>query len=159
MPRPDRRRSLFIDPKEQLRLIRGMAVPPLVSLGLAVWGAAWLVAEVRELALAAGIPAPSSARFLLAGMAFVAAAGAFVVYRALVFSHRIAGPCQRMREALRAARAGARDQAIHLRQGDHLADLAEEVRATLAHFDRLVAEPASAQVTTAVETRKMAAVD
>jgi len=75
----------------------------------------------------ADLPLPSLPMVITSAVAFLALTTVAMLYNALRFSHRIAGPAHRIQLTLKEFMAGDHEVRARLRQDDHLQELAESV--------------------------------
>jgi hypothetical protein len=122
-----RRRLLVVNEPLQKRIILAVSLVP--TLGLAVSSvvvAAFcrrLLAEATENEVELTMLVP----LFFAILGFTLVSGAVVVFQALRFSHRIAGPAYRLVKSLERIRGGDISFRVSLRRGDHLTDVAAEL--------------------------------
>jgi len=80
-----------------------------------------------EAATERDVELPTLVPLFLAILGFTLAVAALVVFQALRFSHRIAGPAYRLVKSLERIRSGDISFRVNLRRGDHLSEVAAEL--------------------------------
>src|SRR5690606_1252387 len=121
------RRILLVNEPLQKRVI--LAVAALPTVGLAACGLL-VAAFCRDLLVEAterDVELPTLVPLFLAILGFTLAVAALVVFQALRFSHRIAGPAYRLVKSRERIRSGDICFRVILRRGDHLSEVAAEL--------------------------------
>lgn len=135
----NRRKKLIVLPEFQRRMIRQAAFWPLATLVIAstLVGVAWRLV-LQEVATTSTVI--ESLALLLGAFALLIGSAVFVIlYQAMLFSNRVAGPVYRIHKALEAVRAGNLDVRIKLREKDLLLETADEFNATIDVLAKRVA--------------------
>lgn len=149
----NRRKKLIVLPDLQLRMIRQAAFWPLATLVVAstLVGIAWRQV-LREAAELEG--QLTSLAWLLGAFALLVGSAVFVIlYQAMLFSNRVAGPVYRIHKALADVRAGDLAVRVHLREKDLLTETADELNSTLDVLaQRVVAAERGEPVKASVES-------
>ena len=134
----NRRKKLIVLPELQLRMIRQAAFWPLATLVIAstIVGIAWrqVLGEAAELE-----GQFHSLAWLLAAFALLVGSAVFVIlYQAMLFSNRVAGPVYQIHKALAAVREGDLCIRVKLRDKDLLTETADELNKTLQILEQRV---------------------
>ncbi len=132
----DRRRRILADRTLQGRLIFSLIWP--VGLCLAVTAALIGVfcSELSAQAEEAGVVLEGVMSLAWTVLAFMAVTAGMILYGSVKLSLRVAGPIQRLRATLRAARSGDLRVRAALRQGDFLDPVSSEVNALLEWMEQ-----------------------
>lgn len=135
-PRTDnRRRRILIDRPVQGRIILNMSWPPAVALGMTAVILGIFSKRLLEEALEAQIELPSLVPILWTIVAFLLVSVGYLLFSALKFSHRIAGPAYRLLRTLESARGGDLSARANLRSGDFLVDVADSLNEFLTQIE------------------------
>ncbi|MEZ5964386.1 MAG: hypothetical protein R3F56_11115 [Planctomycetota bacterium] len=122
-----RRRTLIVNEPLQKRIIVAVSLIPTIGLALATLIVAVFCRRLLGEALEQDVELPSLVPLFVSILGFTLAAGAVVVFQALRFSHRIAGPAYRLIRSMERVRSGDISFRVNLRRGDHLTEVAAEM--------------------------------
>lgn len=117
MENENRRRTIVVNQGSQKRIVVATTWAPVLCLLLT---AVLLGHYSSQASQESGI-----VPFLL--LAFLLISAALLVFNALSFSHRVAGPAHHFGKVLHAVRQGDLEARIHLRRGDFLTTVADEI--------------------------------
>jgi hypothetical protein len=120
------RRQLVVDRELQGRIVFASAWPSAVGLVLTSVLFAQFGRRLLLEAYEAGVSLPSVVPMMMTAIGFLVVSTGFVLFNALLVSHKVAGPMVRFRHTFAAVKAGDREARIRLRKGDYLVPLAEE---------------------------------
>lgn len=122
-----RRRTLIVNEPLQKRIIVAVSLIPTVGLALATLIVAVFCRRLLGEALEQDVDLPSLLPLFVSILGFTLAAGAVVVFQAMRFSQRIAGPAYRLIKSMERIRSGDISFRVNLRRGDHLTEVAAEM--------------------------------
>jgi hypothetical protein len=122
-----RRRTLIVNEQLQKRIIVAVSLIPTVGLAVSTLIVAVFCRRLLGEAMTQDVELPSLVPLFLAVLGFTLASGAVVVFQALRFSHRIAGPAYRLIKSMQRIRTGDVGFRVTLRRGDHLTEVATEL--------------------------------
>lgn len=122
-----RRRTLIVNEPLQKRIILAVSLIPTLGLAVSTLIVAVFCRRLLGEASAQEVELPSLVPLFLAVLGFTVASGAVVVFQALRFSNRIAGPAYRLVKSMERIRGGDIGFRVNLRRGDHLIDVATEM--------------------------------
>ncbi|MHC4850884.1 MAG: hypothetical protein ACYTKC_08780 [Planctomycetota bacterium] len=127
----NRRRQIVINKSLQSRIVFATAWAP----GLCLAGTALLLgvfcARLYSEALQADVSLPSILPVFMIAVAFMLVATAYMLFAALRFSHRIAGPMYNFGRTLKEFREGNIDARITLREHDYLEEVQDHINSFL----------------------------
>lgn len=127
----NRRRQIVINKALQSRIVFATAWAP----GLCLAGTSLLLgvfcARLYNEALQADVSLPSILPVFIIAVCFMLVATAYMLFSALRFSHRIAGPMYNVGKTLQRFRDGDIDARVILRQQDYLVEVQDHVNAFL----------------------------
>lgn len=126
-----RRRVLVVNEQLQKRIIVGISLIPTAGLAACTVIVAVFCRRLLGEATQQDVELPSLVPLFLSVLGFTLAAGAVVVFQALRFSHRIAGPAYRLIKSMERIRTGDISFRVNLRRGDHLTEVAAEMNSLL----------------------------
>jgi len=126
-PSERRRRTLIVNEPLQKRIIVAVSSIPTLGLAVSTLIVAVFCRRLLHEAMEQDIELPSLVPLFLAVLGFTLASGAVVVFQALRFSHRIAGPAYRLIQSMERVRTGDISFRVNLRRGDHLTEVAAEM--------------------------------
>ena len=155
MRNSNRRQTLVVDPRQQLRMLAGVALIP-AGIVLATGAVlAWVYLEADAQLAHASTEAPDLLMGILGAICFLFAAVAVQLLFGLRTSHRLFGPAHRITQTFEAVQQGKLDARIKLRDGDHLVELAERLNGFLAwletHPPQAANQPRAAETPHAVD--------
>lgn len=136
----NRRRILVVNEPLQKRIILGISLIPTFGLTACTLIVAVFCRRLLSEASVNDVDLPSLVPLFVSVLGFTLASGAVVVFQALRFSHRIAGPAYRLVRSMERMRSGDLAFRVNLRRGDHLTEVAAEMNRLL---DWLNANPPS----------------
>ncbi len=123
----NQRSRIIVNLPLQKRIIFSVSWPPLLCvMGTGIVFLAYAIRLGFE-AAESDANLPSLLPVLVSAMCFLVMATGLVLWNALRFSHKVAGPMYRIGKTLQAVRAGDPSVRARLRNGDHLEDLAQEI--------------------------------
>ena len=131
----ERRRTLVVNRELQQRIIFAVSLVPTIGLALACVIVAVFCRRLLGEAMRADAQLPSLVPLFLSLLGFVIVSAIVVVLQALRFSHRIAGPAYRLLKSMERLRSGDLAFRVHLRKGDHLVELADELNRVLDYLN------------------------
>lgn len=144
----NRRKKLLVLHQMQSRIIKSTTLFPLIALTILTITLTVFCRKLMTEAATEEVVLPSLEPFLATVICLTAAFAATILYVALRFSQRIAGPTYRITETLKQIREGDQDIRIRLRSGDYLDEIADELNATL---DWIAAESGSSPTSGSTE--------
>lgn len=127
----NQRKQVWIDAEAQRRLVWQMSWPWMVSMVAAIGVISFLAFRFMNEALAADLYLPTLAPLLIGFSVFTVVSTFLSLYWWVRVSHRIAGPSYRIRQTLKAVMEGRGETRAHLRRGDFLDEIAQDVNAFL----------------------------
>lgn len=127
----NRRKILVVNESMQRRIILAVALLPTIGLTAAAVIVAVFCRRLLGEASQAEAELPSLVPLFLSVLGFVVVCGVVVVHQALRFSHKIAGPVYRITRSMERIREGDIGFRVHLRRGDYLTEIAEELNLLL----------------------------
>ncbi len=128
----------------QSRIMRTTTSFPLIALALLTITSTVFALRSMSEAAEAEVVLPSLLPLIATIICLTAGFAITILYVALRFSQRIAGPTYRIVKALEAIQNGCTDERIQLRDGDFLEEIADELNRTL---DNLVHRQSAAPET------------
>lgn len=127
MSNHNRRQTLVVDPRQQLRMLTSVALLPAgIVLGTATVLALVYLEADKQLSQAM-IESPTLLMGILGAICFLFASVALQLLLGLRASHHIFGPAHRIARSLDAVMEGRLNTRIRLRKGDHMLDLAARI--------------------------------
>ncbi len=129
--RRNRRRQIIVNKPMQTRLVFTTSGPTAVCLAATGVVLALACKRLYDEALQVDVELPSLLLVFGVSAAFLVVASAYVLFSALMLSHRIAGPIYNMSKTMERFRGGDRDARVRLRKRDHLHEAAAEINTTL----------------------------
>ena len=127
----ERRRQIVVNKSLQSRIIFAAAWAP----GLCLAGTSLLLgvfcARLNNEALQADVALPSILPVFVISVSFMLVATAYMLFNALRFSHRIAGPMYNIGKTLQRFRDGDADSRVILRKHDYLSEMQDHVNGFL----------------------------
>ncbi len=154
----NRRKTILIEKRAQWRMVVEQAWPAALTMLITAFVMCFFVARVASEAMEASVELPSLPFVLVTAIAFVVLSIALILYCALRFSHRVAGPVYSIRRSLRAFQDGDTDARVSLRTDDFLTELTDDLNAVLDNAAEYAAEarrgePAADASTAHVESK------
>lgn len=125
--RDNRRRRLIVNKSLQSRIIFATAWAPGLCLAVTSLLLGIFCARLSNEALQADVELPSVVPIFITSVCFMLIATGYMLFGALKFSHRIAGPMYHINRVLREVQRGNAGSRIHLRKDDFLKELAADV--------------------------------
>jgi methyl-accepting chemotaxis protein len=122
-----RRRILIVNEPLQKRIILTVSLIPTIGLSVCTLIVAVFCRRLLGEATEHDVALPSLVPLFFAILGFTVASAAVVVFQALRFSHRIAGPAYRLVKSMERIRTGDISFRVNLRRGDHLTEVATEM--------------------------------
>lgn len=122
-----RRRTLIVNEPLQKRIIVAVSLIPTVGLAVSTMIVAIFCRRLLGEAMEQDVELPSLVPLFVAVLGFTLASAAVVVFQAMRFSHRIAGPAYRLIKSMERIRCGDVSFRVNLRRGDHLTEVASEM--------------------------------
>lgn len=165
----NRRKKLVILREMQNRIILRTTMFPLIGLAILTITLTVFCRRLMAEAATEEVILPSLEPLLAAVICLTAGFAVTILYVALHFSQRIAGPTYRITESLKEVQEqlnngledGKIDLRVKLRDGDFLEEIASELNVTLATFETVLrrsgAAVESAQASARTETREVEA--
>lgn len=126
-----RRKQIVVNKKYQNRIIFAISWPPALCLVLTAVALGVFCWKLSIEAYEADADLPSLVPVFLTTVGFLVLASVFQFFNALKFSHRVAGPVVNIARILKAIRGGDLSARVHLRRGDLVMDIADEVNGFL----------------------------
>ncbi|MHC5066316.1 MAG: hypothetical protein ACYTG5_20350 [Planctomycetota bacterium] len=126
-----RRRQIVVNKKYQNRIVFAISWPPALCLILTAVALGIFCWKLSIEALEADAELPSLVPVFLTTIGFLVIASVFQYFNALKFSHRVAGPVVNIARILKDFRGGNLSARVHLRRGDLVMDIADEVNGFL----------------------------
>ena len=127
----ERRRQVVVNTPMQSRLILSMALMPAIALAAIAVFTALYCSRAMEEAYANDSELPNLSPLFYLVIAFELVAALFLMVNSLRFSHRVAGPAYRICKSLERIRSGDLAFTVHLRKGDHLVEIRDELNRLL----------------------------
>lgn len=156
----NRRKKLVVLQQMQSRIIKETTLFPLVALTILTITLTVFSRRLMAEAAAEEVVLPTLEPLLASVICLTAGFAITILYVALRFSQRIAGPTYRITQSLKDVQEGKLDLRIKLRDGDFLEEIAQELNVTLALIESLKGSPAgNAQTASPVADEASAAVD
>jgi len=126
-----RRRQIVVDKKYQNRIIFAISWPPAVCLALTALSLGIFCWKLSIEALESEADLPSLVPVFLTTIGFLVIAAGFQFFSALKFSHRLAGPTVNIAGTIKRVQDGDLSARVHLRRGDFVHDVADEINGLL----------------------------
>lgn len=120
-----RRRRLIVNPTLQSRIIRNISWPPALALAVTAVLLGLFCHRLSEEALVAQVELHNIVPIFLTVIGFLFLAVGYMVFNALKFSHRVAGPVYRINRTFEAVKEGDYTCRANLRQSDFLYEIAD----------------------------------
>ncbi len=120
-----RRKQIVINKSVQSRIIFNMAWPAATCLALTAVILGVFSAQLSQEAILADVELPSLVPIFITVVCFLVVATGFLLFNALRFSHRIAGPMYRFSKTFEAVREGDLSIRANLRKHDYLGEVAD----------------------------------
>lgn len=131
----NRRSRLIVNPAVQSRIIVNISWPLASALAFVALLLGWFSMHLLDEALVAQVELPSLIPVLVTVVAFLVVSFGYMVFNALKFSHRIAGPMYRLQKTLETATEGDYSVRAKLRTNDFLVEVADSLNEFLAHLE------------------------
>lgn len=136
MSQHNRRQTLVVDPRQQMRMLASIALVPSTIVLATAAALAWVYLEADRQLTESMVEAPDLLAGVLGAICFLFAAIAMLLLLGLRASHRMFGPAYRIARSLDAVMEGKLDTRVQLRDGDHLVELAERLNGFLAWLEQ-----------------------
>ena len=136
MSQPNRRQTLVVDPRQQMRMLTSIALVPSAIVLATAAALAWVYLKADRQLPEAMVEAPDLLAGILGAICFLFAAIALLLLLGLRASHRLFGPAYRIARSFEAVMEGKLQTRIKLRDGDHLVELAEQLNGFLAWLEQ-----------------------
>ncbi len=132
----NRRKIIVVNKDVQRRIVLSVALLPTLSLTVATLIVAVFCRRLLGEAMQTDAHLPSLVPLFVSMLGFVVVSAAIVLHHALRFSHRIAGPSYRLIKSMERLRSGDVSFRVHLRNGDHLGEVADAFNQVLDWLER-----------------------
>ena len=132
----NRRNTLLAEEKDQHRLIRTVMVAPYIAMVVSMIVLALYCHRVLHAASTGADSFDNAVPMVLAVCGFLLASGLAVILQAYHLAQRVAGPAQRLQQAMTRIRNGDIAFRVHLRRGDLLREVAGDFNDLLDWLNR-----------------------
>jgi len=123
----ERRRTLVVNKEAQKRIVFAVSLFPALALAMATMIIAVFCRKLMGEAARTEAALPSLVPLFISSLGFALVSILIIFNQALRFSHRIAGPAYRLRQACSRIMGGDISFRVQLRKGDHLTEVADSL--------------------------------